>query len=70
MPEPPTLFDSPSSEQHPAYRLPDAGVLRRSRPHEGQPGKAAERTAEALLQALAHFGDRRDARRPGGRARA
>ncbi len=56
LPEPPTLFDSPSSEQHPAYQLPDAGVLRRSRPHEGQPGKAAERTAEALLQALGHFG--------------
>ncbi len=56
VPEPPTLFDSPSSEQHLAYRLPDANVLRRSRPHEGQPGKAAERTAEALLQALGNFG--------------
>ena len=56
VPEPPTLFDSPSSEQHPAYQLPDANVLRRSRPHESQPGKAAERTAEALLQALANFG--------------
>jgi len=56
VPEPPTLFDSPSSEQHTAYRLPDANVLRRSRPHDGQPGKAAERTAEALLQALGHFG--------------
>jgi DNA segregation ATPase FtsK/SpoIIIE, S-DNA-T family len=53
--EPPTLFDPPTSE-HVEYRLPDAGVLRRSRPHEGQPGKAAERTAEALLQALANFG--------------
>ena len=56
VPEPPTLFDSPSSEQHPTYQLPDASVLRRSRPHEGQPGKAAERTAETLLQALANFG--------------
>jgi DNA segregation ATPase FtsK/SpoIIIE, S-DNA-T family len=55
VPEPPTLFDPPTSE-HVDYRLPDAGVLRRSRPHEGQPGKAAERTAEALLQALGHFG--------------
>ncbi|MGH3033781.1 MAG: DNA translocase FtsK, partial [Gaiellaceae bacterium] len=51
----PTLFDPPTSE-HVGYRLPDAGVLRRSRPHEGQPAKAAERTAEALLQALANFG--------------
>jgi S-DNA-T family DNA segregation ATPase FtsK/SpoIIIE len=55
VPEPPSLFDPPTSE-HVAYRLPDANVLRRSRPHEGQPGKAAERTAEALLQALGHFG--------------
>ena len=53
--EPPTLFDPPTSE-HADYRLPDPGVLRRSKPHEGQPGKAAERTAEALLQALANFG--------------
>ncbi len=51
----PTLFDPPTSE-HAGYRLPDPGVLRRSRPHEGQPGKAAERTAEALLQALSNFG--------------
>ena len=36
--------------------FPDARVLRRSRPHDGQPGAAAERTAEALLQALGHFG--------------
>ena len=51
----PTLFDPPTSE-HAGYRLPDPGVLRRSRPHEGQPGKAAERTGEALLQALSNFG--------------
>jgi DNA segregation ATPase FtsK/SpoIIIE, S-DNA-T family len=38
------------------YRLPDAGVLKRSRPTTGQPAKASERTAEALLQALANFG--------------
>jgi DNA segregation ATPase FtsK/SpoIIIE, S-DNA-T family len=54
-PQPDTLFDPPSSE-HAGYRLPDAGVLKRSRPNEGQPAKAAERTAEALLQALANFG--------------
>jgi DNA segregation ATPase FtsK/SpoIIIE, S-DNA-T family len=51
----PALFDPPTSE-HAGYRLPDPGVLRRSRPHDGQPGKAAERTAETLLQALANFG--------------
>jgi len=39
-----------------AYRLPDAGVLKRSRPANGQPAKAMERTAEALVQALANFG--------------
>jgi S-DNA-T family DNA segregation ATPase FtsK/SpoIIIE len=55
VPEPPSLFD-PASAEHHDYRLPDAGVLRRSRPHEGQPGAAAERTAEALLQTLGHFG--------------
>jgi S-DNA-T family DNA segregation ATPase FtsK/SpoIIIE len=55
-PEPaPTLFDPPTGELV-AYRLPDRGVLRRSRPQEGQPAKATERTAEALLQALANFG--------------
>lgn len=54
-PQTTTLFDPPTSE-HADYRLPDASVLRRSRPHDGQPAKAAERTAEALLQALANFG--------------
>ena len=47
---------APAASTSPTYRLPDANVLRRSRPHEGQPGKAAERTAEALLQALGNFG--------------
>ena len=41
----------PSSD----YRLPDPGVLRRSRPQNGQPAQAAERTAQALVQALANF---------------
>ena len=54
-PEPAPLFDPPTSE-HAGYRLPDPAVLKRSRPHEGQPAKAAELTAEALLQALANFG--------------
>ena len=38
------------------YRLPDASVLRRSRPAKSEPGRAAERTAETLVQTLAHFG--------------
>ena len=56
VPEPPSLFDSRrrASTTTTASRTRD--VLRRSRPHDGQPGKAAERTAEALLQALGHFG--------------
>jgi DNA segregation ATPase FtsK/SpoIIIE, S-DNA-T family len=55
LPEP-SLFD-PVSTEHAGYRLPDASVLRRSRSDKsGQPEKAIERTAEALLQALANFG--------------
>jgi DNA segregation ATPase FtsK/SpoIIIE, S-DNA-T family len=38
------------------YVLPDPKVLKRSRQTSGQPKKASERTAEALLQALANFG--------------
>ena len=51
------VFDMPSTE-HAGYKLPDAGVLRRSRTDakKGQPEKAIERTAEALLQALSNFG--------------
>jgi DNA segregation ATPase FtsK/SpoIIIE, S-DNA-T family len=54
----PSFFDaaSPAAENAPAYRLPDPSVLRRSRSTNGQPAKAAERTAEALVQALANFG--------------
>jgi S-DNA-T family DNA segregation ATPase FtsK/SpoIIIE len=51
----PNLFD-PASTEHAGYRLPDASVLRRSRADKGQPEKAIERTAEALVQALANFG--------------
>jgi DNA segregation ATPase FtsK/SpoIIIE, S-DNA-T family len=60
-PEPPSrpkpVFDMPSAE-HAGYKLPDPGLLRRSRADakKGQPEKAIERTAEALLQALANFG--------------
>jgi DNA segregation ATPase FtsK/SpoIIIE, S-DNA-T family len=53
--ETPTLFDPPTSE-HADYRLPDAGVLRRSKQASGNPAKAMERTGEALLQGLANFG--------------
>jgi DNA segregation ATPase FtsK/SpoIIIE, S-DNA-T family len=52
-----TLFD-PATSEHAGYRLPDAGVLRRSRTDskDGQPEKAIARTAESLVQALANFG--------------
>jgi S-DNA-T family DNA segregation ATPase FtsK/SpoIIIE len=51
----PVVFEPPRTESS-DYRLPDAGILKRSRPQNGQPAKAAERTAEALLGALANFG--------------
>jgi len=38
------------------YRLPDRALLKRSRQTGAQPAKALERTAEALVQTLAHFG--------------
>ena len=53
---PPEVVFEPKRGAHETYRLPDAGVLRRSRPQNGQPAKAAERTAEALVRALANFG--------------
>jgi DNA segregation ATPase FtsK/SpoIIIE, S-DNA-T family len=54
---PAPVFDMPSTE-HAGYKLPDSGVLRRSRADakKGQPEKAIERVAEALLQALSNFG--------------
>jgi S-DNA-T family DNA segregation ATPase FtsK/SpoIIIE len=61
-PDEPTLEPaalSPFPEEpaaHQDYHLPDPGVLKRSRATSGQPAKASERTAEALLQALANFG--------------
>ena len=46
-----------SGATHPTYRLPDRNVLRRSRSTaDGQPAKAAERVADALVRALANFG--------------
>jgi DNA segregation ATPase FtsK/SpoIIIE, S-DNA-T family len=55
--EPATVSPFPeTASEHADYELPDSGVLKRSRPTDGQPAKASERTAEALLQALANFG--------------
>jgi DNA segregation ATPase FtsK/SpoIIIE, S-DNA-T family len=51
----PDLFE-PVSTEHGDYQLPDSGVLRRSRAKKGQPAKAAEKTSNALLEALANFG--------------
>jgi DNA segregation ATPase FtsK/SpoIIIE, S-DNA-T family len=51
----PSLFEAARTDDA-AYRLPDPGVLRRTRASDGQPAKAAERTAEALVQALRNFG--------------
>jgi len=54
--EPPaTVTFEPPRESH-DYTLPERTLLRRSRPAAGQPGRALERTAEALVQTLAHFG--------------
>ncbi len=47
-------FEAPA-EPH-DYTLPDRSLLKRSRPVAGQPEKALERTAETLVQTLAHFG--------------
>jgi DNA segregation ATPase FtsK/SpoIIIE, S-DNA-T family len=51
----PDLFE-PVSTEHGDYQLPDSGVLRHSRAKKGQPAKAAEKTSNALLEALANFG--------------
>jgi S-DNA-T family DNA segregation ATPase FtsK/SpoIIIE len=48
------LFDGPEPPNE--YKLPDRTLLRRSRPQSGQPAKAAERTAETLVETLRHFG--------------
>jgi DNA segregation ATPase FtsK/SpoIIIE, S-DNA-T family len=50
-----SLFDAATTE-HAGYELPDASILRRSRQTGGQPAHAAERVAEALVQALGNFG--------------
>ena len=52
----PSLFDARPAVARGAYRLPDASALRRSRPTDGQPTQATERTAQALVAALGNFG--------------
>ena len=57
-PEPPTdeqqsLFEA-TREPHPDYRLPDRGVLKRSKPSNGADNSA--RVADLLVQALGNFG--------------
>jgi S-DNA-T family DNA segregation ATPase FtsK/SpoIIIE len=52
----PSFFDARPPVERGTYRLPDASVLRRSRPSGGQPAQAAERTAQAVVAALANFG--------------
>jgi S-DNA-T family DNA segregation ATPase FtsK/SpoIIIE len=66
--EPPPLLaheDEPTAEDAAApfetapagaYTLPDRGVLKTSPPARGDAGEASARTAEALVQTLAHFG--------------
>ena len=49
------LFEDITTE-HPEYRLPDRGVLRRSPEKNGGTGEASARVAELLTQTLAHFG--------------
>jgi S-DNA-T family DNA segregation ATPase FtsK/SpoIIIE len=51
----PALFESTPATRG-DYRLPDRTLLKRSRQTGAQPAKALERTAEALVQTLAHFG--------------
>jgi DNA segregation ATPase FtsK/SpoIIIE, S-DNA-T family len=53
--EPPSLFDVGPRERS-EYRLPDRGVLRKSKPANGTSAEAGARIAEALVQTLAHFG--------------
>jgi S-DNA-T family DNA segregation ATPase FtsK/SpoIIIE len=51
---PPSLFDV--REPGHDYRLPDAGLLRRSEPKPAGASPANGRIAEALVETLAHFG--------------
>jgi S-DNA-T family DNA segregation ATPase FtsK/SpoIIIE len=53
----PTLFpDFEPAEPRAPYKLPERGLLRKSKPGSGPNGEANQRVAEALVQCLAHFG--------------
>ncbi len=53
----PSLFDVTEDSQDAAvYRLPDPGVLRRSKAAPRSASESSARTAEILVQALANFG--------------
>jgi S-DNA-T family DNA segregation ATPase FtsK/SpoIIIE len=50
-----TLFDAPAALLA-DYKLPDRGLLKKSKPGGGPSGEANARVAEALVTCLAHFG--------------
>ena len=52
--EEPTGFDAPTARGE--YRLPDRGILKQSPPSAGGQADTSARTAELLVQTLAHFG--------------
>jgi S-DNA-T family DNA segregation ATPase FtsK/SpoIIIE len=51
-----TLFPAAPAPAHGDYTLPDAAVLKRSKPGSGPNGEQTARIAEALVTCLAHFG--------------
>src|SRR5262249_54091200 len=53
-PDEESLFDITQSDEE--YKLPDRGVLRRSKPANGSSAEASSRIAEVLVQTLANFG--------------
>src|SRR5437870_6954726 len=55
-PDQPSLFDVGTVETHEEYQLPDRKILHRSSAANEVSSDVAQRTATALVQALAHFG--------------
>lgn len=51
-----SLFPSADAAPREPYKLPERGLLTRSKPGAGPNGEANMRVAEALVQCLAHFG--------------
>jgi len=51
----PSLFDTADAPP-PEYRLPDRGILRRSKAASGSSAEQSARTAELLVRTLSHFG--------------